>query len=94
MLPSEESGSCSNLDWLETLIQNAQQSSSRAVVVRYQYHHQTVYCINTCIDCADSMSQVFTCSGEVICQFGGIAGLNTCPDFEKTAIGRKVIWHT
>ncbi|HEY3430354.1 MAG TPA: hypothetical protein VGK39_06735 [Cyclobacteriaceae bacterium] len=89
---SEESSLCSDLNWLKTVIQNAQQNSSKAEVIRYHYKLQTVYYINTCINCADSMAQVYTCSGEVICQFGGIAGLNTCPDFNDTATGKKVIW--
>lgn len=89
---SSESSYCSDLGWLQTIVQNAQQNSSKAEVIRYRYNNQTVYHINTCIDCTDSMAQVYTCSGEVICQFGGIAGLNTCPDFENNATNKKVIW--
>ena len=88
----EESKYCPNIDWLLDIIENAQHSSSKAEVIRYQYKGETVYYINTCIDCADSMAQVYTCSGDVICQFGGIAGFNTCPDFEDTATNKKVIW--
>src|SRR5688572_26110444 len=88
----DESGYCSDTVWLKTIIKNAQQNSSKAEVIRYWYNGQTVYYINTCIDCADSMSQVHTCTGEVICQFGGIAGFNTCPDFNDTATDKKVIW--
>ncbi len=89
----DESEYCTNVEWLKTIIENAQQNSSKAEVIRYQYDGETVYYINTCIDCADTMGQVYTCSGEVICQFGGIAGFNTCPDFEDTATHKKVIWH-
>lgn len=89
---SEESGYCSDLGWLQTIIQNANQNTSKAEVIRYRYNNQTVYYINTCLDCADSMAQVYTCAGDVICQFGGIAGLNTCPDFADKATGKKVIW--
>ena len=87
----DESKYCSNVDWLRAIITSAQQNSTKAEVIRYQYKGETVY-INTCIDCADSMAQVYNCSGEVICQFGGIAGFNTCPDFEDTATQKKVIW--
>ena len=83
---------CSDTAWLQTIIENAKQNSSKAEVIRYRYNEQTVYYINTCIDCADGMAQVHTCSGEVICQFGGIAGFNTCPDFNDTATDKKVIW--
>ena len=89
----DESGYCSNTDWLQEIMIAASKGTSKAEVIRYQYNSQTVYYINTCIDCADSMGQVYTCSGEVICQFGGIAGFNTCPDFENAAMHKKVIWH-
>lgn len=65
---------------------------SKGEVIRYQYNGQRVYYINTCIDCADSMAQVYSCSGNVICQFGGIAGFNTRPDFEDTTTHKKVLW--
>jgi hypothetical protein len=35
---------------------------------------------------------VYACNGDIICQFGGIAGLNTCLDFAERAIKKKVIW--
>lgn len=89
-----ESGYCTDTAWLQTIIESAQQNTSKAEVIRYRYNGQTVYYINTCIDCADSMGQVYTCSGEVICQFGGIAGFNTCPDFDDTATQKKLIWHS
>jgi hypothetical protein len=88
----EESKYCSNVDWLRSIIENAQQSNSKTEVIRYQYKGETVYYIDTCLGCADSMRQVYNCPGEVICQFGGIAGFNTCPDFESTATNKKVIW--
>lgn len=85
-------GHCENTEWLQEIIDNTEQSGQKGEVIRYYYHGQRVYYVNTCIDCADSMAQVYTCSGNVICQFGGIAGLNTCPDFEDTATHKKVLW--
>ena len=89
----EESEYCENVDWLQTIITNAKQNSTKGEVIRFQYKGETVYYIDTCKGCADNMSQVYNCSGEVICKFGGIAGFNTCPDFEATATQKKVIWH-
>lgn len=89
---SDESAYCSNIKWLVDIIEDAKQNASKAEVIRYKYNGETVYYINTCKDCADSMAQVHNCSGEVICQFGGVAGFNTCPDFESTATAKKVVW--
>jgi hypothetical protein len=88
----EESEYCADTAWLKTIIENAQQNTSKAEVIRYRYKMQTVYYVDSCIGCPDDMAQVYTCSGEVVCQFGGIAGFNTCPDFKDTATDKKVIW--
>jgi hypothetical protein len=88
----DESAHCAYTGWLTQIIEDAQESPQKAEVIRYKYNGQTVYNINTCLDCADSMAQVYNCSGDVICQFGGIAGFNTCPDFEEKATNKKVIW--
>ena len=88
----DESSHCAYTEWLKDIIEDAQESPQKAEVIRYLYKGQTVYYINTCKDCADSMADVYNCSGEVICQFGGIAGFNTCPDFEDKATDKKVIW--
>ena len=88
----DESDYCSDTAWLQTIIKNAQQNTSKAEVIRYHYKNQTVYYVNTCIDCADGMAVVYNCSGQEICKFGGIAGFNTCPDFHESATSNKVIW--
>src|SRR5690349_1191075 len=77
----DESGYCTDTAWLKTIIENAHQNTSKAEVIRYQYKGETVYYIDTCKGCADSMAIVYNCSGQEICKFGGIAGFNTCPDF-------------
>ena len=88
----DESSSCTASTWLQAIIENAQQNTSKAEVIRYRYKLQTVYYVNTCIDCPDGLALVYTCSGQEICKFGGIAGFNTCPDFEEKATNKKVIW--
>lgn len=88
--PEGESKYCSDVSWLKDIVEPI---SSKTEVVRYKYKEETVYLINTCVDCADTMDQVYNCSGQVICQFGGIAGFNTCPDFFDVVTDKKVIWH-
>jgi hypothetical protein len=88
----DEGSQCENLDWLQTFIDQAKQNDQAAEVIRYDYNGHRVYWVDTCKGCADAMAIVYNCSGQVICQFGGIAGFNTCPDFEAKATNRKVIW--
>lgn len=54
-------------------------------IIRYQYHGAYVFLIDPCYGCADDLISVYNCDGDVICEFGGIAGQNTCPDFETAA---------
>lgn len=92
-LAEQESKHCANVDWLTSIIEGINTSTGvSGEVIRYQYKGQTVYYVDTCKGCADSMAIVYTCSGEVLCEFGGIAGFNTCPDFADKATGKKVIW--
>ncbi|HEU5292042.1 MAG TPA: hypothetical protein VFU05_15435 [Cyclobacteriaceae bacterium] len=87
----EDESGCANLDWLNTIIEDAKQNPEKSEVIQYQYKLQTVYYVNTCI-CADGIAIVYNCSGEEVCKFGGFAGFNTCPDFKEKATNRKVIW--
>ena len=48
--------------------------------------------IDVCNGCADNLTTVYNCEGNVICEFGGIAGLNTCPDFDKNSTNKTIIY--
>ena len=87
--PEGETDYCSDVDWLKSI---REQASNKTEIIRYKYKGETVYYINTCVGCADSMGEVYNCSGQVICQFGGIAGFNTCPDFYDVATDKVVTW--
>ena len=78
--------------WLNDIILDLEQSPNKGEVIQYAYNRKTVYLINSCLDCADSMDEVFDCQHNVVCRFGGIAGFNTCPDFDQKAKNEKVIW--
>lgn len=83
-----------NLTWLKEIKNSFEQSSSitKNEIVKYEYNNETVFLIDSCKDCADNLIVVYNCEGIVICEFGGIAGLNTCPDFETNAIKIAVLW--
>ena len=87
-----DASTCGRSEWLLAIIEGAEQNESKGEIIQYQYKGETVFYINTCFDCADGMTIVYNCAGETKCEFGGIAGLNTCPDFGDTATGKKIIW--
>jgi len=78
--------------WIDEIFSDMEQGNNKGEIIRYKLNGQTVFLINTCLDCADSMSEVYDCQHNVLCQFGGIAGFNTCPDFYQKATHKKVIW--
>lgn len=77
--------------WLSELIKSGP-ASNKSIIIQYKYTGQAVFSVNMCLDCADAMTVVYDCDQNVVCQFGGIAGLNTCPDFEQNATRIRVIW--
>ena len=54
-------------------------------IIRYLYHGNYVFLIDDCYQCPDALITVKNCEGEVVCEFGGIDGRNTCPDFTNEA---------
>ncbi len=80
-----------DLPWLRRIIDENQSNRHGAEITRYTYKGKSVFLVDLCKQCDDGLSNVYNCEGEVICRFGGIAGLNTCPDFSEPAAG-EVIW--
>jgi len=76
---------CEESDWLKQRITSmrVRSSAGKGYIAQYFYKGQTVILIDDCSNCSDAMQVLYDCSGNELCQFGGIAGLNTCPDFES-----------
>ena len=83
-----------DIAWLKELKTNFEKdfSLTKRRITQYNYKGNTVFMIEHCVNCADSMATVFDCEKNEVCAFGGIAGVNTCPDFGKSATNKKVIW--
>jgi len=84
------------IPWLKMMKQSFEMSAQPAGVqiIGYRYHGKDVFLVNNCVGCADEMAQVYDCDGRIICQFGGIAGLNTCPDFFVTATDSTMLYNS
>ncbi|GAA3607478.1 hypothetical protein Q4Q39_10535 [Flavivirga amylovorans] len=79
-----------NIDWLKELLNNT--DSNGLEIIQYDYKGQIVFSINNCLNCADNLIAVYDCERNKVCEFGGIAGLNTCPDFDTEATNKTVIF--
>lgn len=77
-------------DKIEEFITN--NTDGKGSVEEFLYREQTVYLVNFCMGCPDFLVYVYNKEKDVICEFGGIAGTNTCPDFSKEAISKGIVW--
>lgn len=83
-----------NLPWLNQIKINFEQSGAapKRKIYQYTYAGNTVFLIDPCVGCPDGLQSVFDCSGNAICEFGGIAGVNTCPDFSDNSTNEMLLW--
>ena len=74
-----------NLVWLDSIRNDLDGAFDRPVaeIIQYLYKDECVIYYDHCTTCLDKLVVVFDYEGEVICEFGSIVGLNTCPDFER-----------
>lgn len=61
-------------------------------ITQYFYQGECVFLIDGCVGCDDNLTTVYNVDQEVICEFGGIAGVNTCPDFDTVATGQVILY--
>ena len=50
-------------------------------IIMYKYNEEYVFHVDDCHACPDFGVSIMDCNKNQICFFGGIGGLNTCPDF-------------
>ncbi len=83
-----------DLEWLGDIKKNLELSMGVAgsQIIRYKYLDNTVFWIDPCYMCPDGLISVYDCDGNVICEFGGIDGRNTCMDFETEAKDSTMLW--
>jgi len=83
---------CPDLAWLESLKGSIQQSGNKGEIYLTRYKEQRVFEVNPCVECADIVTTVHDCEGNVVCEFGGISGLNTCPDYSPNPSTKLLFW--
>lgn len=78
--------------WVKQTISNFEKDNARAQIIQYSYNDKTVYLVSNCYHCPDAMDIVYDKDNNKVCEFGGIAGRNTCPDFDQKATNKKIVW--
>ena len=64
----------------------------RSSITQFTYNSETVFEVIICDQISDAQTLVYNCAGEIVCTFGGIAGQNTCPDFEQTTADKIILY--
>lgn len=93
-MPCDANNPIESITWLGNLQHSLEMMANPtgSQILRYKYNGQYVFWVEDCHNCPDGMVNVYSCSGDVVCQFGGIAGLNTCPNFYSTASDSTMLW--
>jgi hypothetical protein len=81
-----------DLKWLKTIKDDFVASAGQERITQYDYNDETVFLVEDCVNCPDGLAIVYSCEEETLCEFGSIAGLNTCPDFDSTATNEIVLY--
>lgn len=83
---------CEDLTWLDSIKGTVKANGWQAEIYLTHYQDQRVFEVNACLSCADLPTTVHDCEGTVICEFGGLAGLNTCPDYGPGEDDKLLYW--
>lgn len=85
-----------DLEWLKEIktAMELNMGAAGSQIIQYTYNDSTVFWVDICAGCADNMIVVYNCKGDEVCKFGGIAGFNTCPDFEENATDKTLLFST
>jgi hypothetical protein len=67
-------------------------SPSAKRITQYFYQGECVFLIDGCLQCNDNLTTVYDVNQDIICEFGGIAGVDTCPDFDTEATDETILW--
>lgn len=92
---SQKEDPCAHPQWVQKQIDFYEMQvgdPTAKLIVRYRYQGQYVFYFDNCHSCADAMQLVMNCKRDTICMFGGIAGINTCPDFYHRANDSTLVY--
>ena len=82
-----------NISWLKDVKDGFDSwTSVKGNITYFEYYGNDVFMITFCVGCPDAYTVVYDCEMNVICEFGGIAGLNTCTDFHENAENKIILY--
>ncbi len=87
-----------NIAWLKAIVGNESRINriGSIKITQYTYNGDTAFLIDDCIGngCADNLATLYDCEKNKLCEFGGVAGVNNCTDFESEATNPILLYPT
>lgn len=80
------------LKWLAQIVAENKNKEAKAEIYKCIYDDKEGFIINICVGCLDAIIEFRDCQGNVLCEFGGIMGTVTCPDFQEKLKDKELIW--
>jgi hypothetical protein len=82
-----------DLPWLKSIVEVQKDNKyCKMIISKYEYQQNEGFLVDSCADCLDSLAIFYNCSGEKICEFGGLNNVGACPDFVANAVKKGVIF--
>ncbi|MFZ5942436.1 MAG: DUF6970 domain-containing protein [Bacteroidota bacterium] len=82
-----------NINWLHEIYLFAERNNVKSRITKVIYKDEEGFIIETFIDQpADNMVTFRNCSNEIICEWGGIGGIISCPDFQDYVTFSEILW--
>jgi len=78
--------------WVKDNIAVFEKNNAKAEIDQMTYKGKTVFLVDPCVKCPDDLVTVYDRDKNILCEFGGIAGLNTCRDFNSNIKDKVVLW--
>lgn len=92
-IPCDSNNPLVEINWLKEKKAQLAGNDLLVQIIMYRYKDENVYWIDPCYHCPDGIISVYNCEGEVICEFGGIDGRNTCPGFDTEALDSTMLFN-
>jgi len=80
------------LEWLKNIVSEIQSQNNKATIYQCVYNNSHGFIVDLCVQCPDAMTYLYDCNGNVICEFGGYLGANSCPDFDENISDKVLIF--
>lgn len=90
--PESKYPNCMQSDIDDYIQSNDVPADTPAQITKYTYKNQDVYGFDPGSNYNDWLYTHINDNCETICEFGSLAGINTCEDWDTEAVFKEIVW--